>query len=102
MRPVNIELISREVLTIGWDDGHQSIYFIRDLRKACPCAVCRDKDKSDNPLQIVPLGGDNVELADWEMVGRYAVSFRWSDGHNDGIYPYAMLRELCQCDECQK
>ena len=102
MIPKEIELISQDVLTISWDDGHQSLYFAADLRKKCPCALCRDKKEAENPLQILPLGGKNLTLVRWDRVGRYAVSFTWSDGHNDGIFPYQMLRDLCQCDECQK
>jgi ATP-binding protein involved in chromosome partitioning len=34
-------------------------------------------------------------------VGRYALGFDWSDGHNTGIYPFDRLRALCPCDECR-
>jgi DUF971 family protein len=34
------------------------------------------------------------------MVGRYAISFGWSDGHSTGIYPYSYLLEMCECAEC--
>ena len=28
-----------------------------------------------------------------ELVGNYAISIRFSDGHQTGIYPFRMLRE---------
>lgn len=33
-------------------------------------------------------------------VGRYALRFDWSDGHDTGIYPFRLLRELCRCIPC--
>jgi DUF971 family protein len=35
------------------------------------------------------------------LVGRYAVSIEWSDGHDDGIYSYETLRGLCPCGRCR-
>lgn len=35
------------------------------------------------------------------QVGRYAVRFQWSDGHEAGIYSWTYLRRVCQCDECR-
>jgi DUF971 family protein len=29
------------------------------------------------------------------VVGRYALNFRWSDGHETGIYSFQYLRDLC-------
>ena len=34
------------------------------------------------------------------LVGRYAMTIRWSDGHHTGIYAFDFLRTLCPC--CQK
>jgi DUF971 family protein len=46
--------------------------------------------------------GEDVEALDHMTVGRYALQFLWSDGHDTGIYPYEMLRKICLCDECVK
>lgn len=35
------------------------------------------------------------------QVGRYAVRFQWSDGHESGIYSWNYLRRVCQCAECE-
>ena len=35
------------------------------------------------------------------QVGRYAIRFKWSDGHETGIYSWNYLRSVCQCDECK-
>ena len=34
-------------------------------------------------------------------VGRYAISFRWNDGHQSGIYSWDYLRRSCQCGACR-
>ena len=44
----------------------------------------------------------DVEALDWIQVGRYALQFLWSDAHTTGIYPFTVLRGLCQCDQCTK
>ena len=38
---------------------------------------------------------DEVEINGIEIVGRYALNFRWSDGHATGIYSFQYLRDLC-------
>jgi DUF971 family protein len=37
---------------------------------------------------------DELTIADISIVGRYALNFRWSDGHETGIYSFRYLREL--------
>jgi DUF971 family protein len=37
---------------------------------------------------------DELTIADLSLVGRYAVNFRWSDGHDTGIYSFRYLREV--------
>ncbi len=42
-----------------------------------------------------------VRATDVKPVGRYALNFVWSDGHDSGIYTYSLLRELCPCQACR-
>ena len=42
---------------------------------------------------------DNIEIRDISIVGRYALNFRWSDGHETGIYSFRYLRELCETQD---
>ena len=35
-------------------------------------------------------------------VGRYALQFLWSDGHDTGLYSFDLLRGLCRCDACSQ
>jgi len=43
---------------------------------------------------------EGVSAERYSMVGRYAISFAWSDGHTTGIYPYEYLLEMCECEAC--
>lgn len=100
-----IKELSDQVLIAIWDDGHESLYFADHLRKNCPCAMCSNEEEQPEEKNLFKKLGnpgtlDTISFAGWKMVGRYAVSFRFSDGHNAGIYPYALLRKLCQCDLC--
>ena len=36
-----------------------------------------------------------------EAVGKYAIRFTWSDGHEHGIYSWDFLRDICPCAECR-
>jgi len=44
---------------------------------------------------------DNIEIRDISLVGRYALNFRWSDGHETGIYSFRYLRELCETQDAE-
>ena len=40
-------------------------------------------------------------MTEVKPVGRYAINFVWSDGHDSGIYSYTFLREACPCVTCR-
>ena len=44
----------------------------------------------------------DVHVVTTGTIGRYALNFRWSDGHDSGIYTYGRLRALCECPACRK
>ena len=41
---------------------------------------------------------NEVVIDDVSVVGRYALNFRWSDGHETGIYSFQYLRDLCELE----
>ncbi len=92
--PEKITLVNETVLTIDWSDGHASVYFADHLRSHCPCAVC---EKQRDAIQA-----SKVTFTEWHPIGRYALGFTFSDGHNLGMYTYQQLFDLCQCDACRK
>jgi len=86
-------------LRILWEDEHESVYLPFDLRMSCPCAGCVDELSGRRTLTeaMVPPGVYPTAI---EYVGRYALKFVWSDGHDTGLYSFDLLRGLCGCEEC--
>ena len=100
-RPETIEPLGPAALKITWDDAHVSTYAYRSLRLACPCALCVDEWTGARRLDPASVPGD-VHAVSSGTIGRYALNFRWSDGHDSGIYTYGRLRSLCECPACRK
>ena len=86
-------------MRILWNDGQEYRYSYPELRKACPCATCRELrvQGERDPFNILTTTTtDAVEPTHLSTVGNYALNIEWSDGHHTGIYPWAMLRDLGQ------
>ncbi|MCC6528553.1 MAG: DUF971 domain-containing protein [Polyangiaceae bacterium] len=84
------------VTEITWADGHQGLYPNKILRGYCPCAGCQGHGGTRSFIE----GGDS-ELREVTPVGNYALQLTWGDRHDTGIYTFAYLRSLCQCQQCQ-
>src|SRR5262249_2763913 len=106
---VNVHLTSGTGVEIEWKDGHLSAYTFPFLRDGCPCALCdeersRTGRKPGRPPQAnpgeLPIFKPAVKALAAEPVGKYAMKFDWSDGHNLGIYSWQWLRQICPCEEC--
>ena len=96
--PVEISRANQYDVKIRWQDGHESIYPARELRLACPCAGCVDETTGQLRL-IASSVAQNVHPVKVDVVGRYAITISWSDGHRTGIFSFEYLRKLCPC--CQ-
>ena len=85
-------------LRIVWGDGRACGYGAAALRRVCPCAQCVNEMTGQRMLdpKTVP---DELTIESVQIVGRYALTFRWSDGHQTGIYSFRLLRELCEQNE---
>jgi DUF971 family protein len=99
VRPSKLELRGGDRLWIAWSDGQKREITFAELRKACPCATCREK--RSQPSQ--PTGGLSVlsmaearplKIEGMKPVGNYAYSIAFSDGHDTGIYTLEFLRSL--------
>jgi DUF971 family protein len=116
---VSIDRIGETAIEIKWSDGTVSSWTVAQLRKACPCATCREKKGSplaDPPeqknteqktteqknteqkmtLTLPVLSASEarpLRIESMRPVGRYAYSIEFSDGHSSGIFPFAMLHE---------
>ncbi len=78
-------------ITIEWDDGHASTFTASELRSLCPCARCVDEVSGVRVHDPATVTSD-LSQTDVRLVGNYAISMRFSDGHDTGIYTFAMLR----------
>lgn len=97
--PVEIGRANEHDIKILWQDGHASEYCGRKLRLACPCAGCVDELSGAKRL-IATSVPEGVHAQAVSLVGRYAITIQWSDGHHTGIYPFELLRRLCPCPLC--
>lgn len=94
IEPREISQESESQLRITWADEKVCEYEAARLRRACPCAQCVNEwtgERTLNPQAI----SDDIRINDISIVGRYALNFRWSDGHETGIYSFQFLRDLC-------
>jgi DUF971 family protein len=93
MSPKKIEVKDGHLI-IDWHDNKTSRIKLSNLRKNCPCAVCA-ADKEEQGEKYIPLySGDHLKITEIKIVGHYAVSISWKDGHNTGIYEFGQLRDL--------
>lgn len=82
-------------LKITWADGQICQYTAPGLRRACPCAQCVNEWTGQRMLDSTSVS-DTLTMSDIAIVGRYALNFVWSDGHETGIYSFRYLRDLCE------
>lgn len=92
----DIQLIGGEV-AIRWDDGSETFHRMDRLRSLSPSA----ETAGERDLFGQDIGGHQrdrdftgVSVLGWNLVGSYAVQFRFSDGHNTGLYTFDYLRDI--------
>lgn len=78
------------VVVVAWADGHTTTLPIDRLRGYCPCAVCQGHDATG--VKFIP--NTCKSIFDAQLVGRYAIHFKFADAHDTGIYRWEHLRKL--------
>lgn len=81
-------------LAIAWADGSTGEVPYSILRLSCPCASCVDEhtgERTIRPEDVDP----NVRTTGAQVVGNYAIQFRFSDGHATGIFSFDTLAKAC-------
>jgi DUF971 family protein len=92
--PVDIKVHTRSrLLEVSFDDGTQASLTHEFLRVHSPSAEVRGHGPGQEVLQ---LGKEAVAIDSVEPVGSYAVKFRFSDGHDTGIYTWELLYDLAR------
>lgn len=93
IEPREIKQLGESGLSITWGDEVTSLFNAVQLRQVCPCAQCVNEWTGQRVLKPESIS-DDLTLNDISIVGRYALNFRWSDGHETGIYSFRYLREI--------
>ena len=101
--PAQIEMTGVGV-QIAWDNNQTCTYPYRYLRLQCACAACVE-EMTGRPILNVASVPEDIIAVEYLEVGKYALQFLWTDGHDSGIYPFAMLLRLSENDNaviCQR
>ena len=107
---VKVNLTTGSGVDIEWKDGHRSHYTFAFLRDACPCALCDDERAKSGRAPgeppkpapgLLPIYKPAAKPESAEPIGKYAIRFKWNDGHDLGIYSWQFLREVCPCEGCK-
>jgi DUF971 family protein len=93
IEPVQIIEESDSAISIKWSDDTETHYSAPELRRACPCATCIDEWTGDKVLDAASIP-DDLTITSTSIVGRYALNFHFSDGHDTGIYSFKYLQSL--------
>lgn len=99
IQPKEVRKIGNRELKVVWSDNHTALYSSRWLRQNCPCASCVD-EWSGKPLLEREKVSKDIEGLKVNIVGQYALSVDFSDGHTTGIYSFKFLRKICPCEIC--
>ena len=93
IQPVQIVEESDREVSIKWSDDAETRYNAAQLRRACPCASCVNEWTGQKILDDKKIP-DDLTFGSISIVGRYALNFHFSDGHDTGIYSFAFLHKL--------
>ena len=93
IEPSRIIEESDSEVSIEWSDGAATRYNAAQLRRGCPCAGCIDEWTGAKRLDDNSVS-DDLAFKHISIVGRYALNFHFTDGHDTGIFSFAFLRKL--------
>lgn len=101
LRPHKLEIRDGNKLVIEWSDGQTRAIAFGELRKACPCATCREQraapPEPSGGLPVLSMAEARpLTVVGMRPVGHYAYCVAFSDGHDTGIYTLEQLRSLGQ------
>jgi ATP-binding protein involved in chromosome partitioning len=95
IEPLQIIEESDSEISIVWSDDAETKYNASELRRKCPCASCVNEWTGEKILRDETIPGD-LNIKHTSIVGRYALNFHFSDGHETGIFTFKYLRELAE------
>jgi DUF971 family protein len=90
--PTDIKLrTASRLLEVHFDDGTRYELPFEYLRVFSPSAEVKGHGGGEGVLQ---LGKENVGISRLEPIGNYALRLHFDDGHNTGLFSWALLYEL--------
>ncbi len=92
--PTKIKLNKQESLTITWDNGKTFDYPLKYLRDESPDASNKGETilwKHYEPPEKGPDKPGKYEVEEITPVGNYAITIKWKDGYDYGIYSWDLL-----------
>jgi DUF971 family protein len=90
--PTDIKLrTTSRLLEVQFDDGTRYELPFEYLRVFSPSAEVKGHGGGEGVLQ---LGKQDVGISRLEPIGNYALRLHFDDGHNTGLYSWALLHEL--------
>lgn len=80
-------------IVVNWPDGHVDRLPNKNVRISCQCASCIHEYTGEqilDPESISP----NIQATSVDVLGNYAASIAWDDGHSSGIFTWDRLKEI--------
>ncbi len=96
--PVEIRLSAdKSRLTLMWEDGTREAL-------AAPLLRAHSQSAGEKRLRLMgieaPVRADII-LTDVSLLGSYGLNLSFSDGHDRGIYPWALLKEISHLSDME-
>jgi len=87
---------TEEDAILRWQDGSEHTISWNDIRYYCPCAKCApNRDDEDTAIELRRTVEACVsEKPMVRAIGRYALTFEWSEGCSSGIHRFERLWEI--------
>ncbi|MBU1098910.1 MAG: DUF971 domain-containing protein [Bacteroidetes bacterium] len=98
MKPLKI-VVQDNKLQIRWDDQSISIIPLDYLRGKCPCADCGAEREKHSSSYFPIFTSEQISIEKISMVGHYAITIKWKDGHSTGVYEYNYLVNISKTKE---
>ncbi|MCX6156827.1 MAG: DUF971 domain-containing protein [Ignavibacteriae bacterium] len=95
--PIQLKKTENNSLSVKWNDESVTEITLTKLRDECPCVNCKGESvifESYIPIKSPFKAAGYYEIDKIETVGNYAISIKWKDGHDTGIYSWDILRKL--------
>lgn len=93
IEPTQITEETESTISIKWSDDSETAYDAPTLRRQCPCASCVNEWTGQKILEDKNVP-DDLSFSHISIVGRYALNFHFSDGHDTGIFSFDLLRRM--------